>query len=130
MSENESYKTKNKYNKYWKDKKANTNKQEQIVQENKIENVEICEPVAIGETFVIENEKGEEKISTKFGVVVNCFRVRVREQPKPDGKVLCEIDCLTNVMVDLKESTEKFYKIFTDSGIDGFCVKDYIALKK
>ena len=40
------------------------------------------------------------------------------------------IDALTQVCVDLDASTEDFYKVTTSDGIEGFCMRKYIALPK
>lgn len=40
------------------------------------------------------------------------------------------IDALTQVCVDLDASTEDFYKVRTSDGVEGFCMRKYIALSK
>lgn len=64
------------------------------------------------------------------GVVTDCLRLNIRETPASDGNVMSIIDCLTEVMVDLESSTNEFYKISTATGVEGFCVKKYIALRR
>jgi hypothetical protein len=32
-------------------------------------------------------------------------------------------------MIDEKESTEEFYKVCTAAGIEGFCMKKFIAIQ-
>lgn len=63
------------------------------------------------------------------GVVTECVRLNIRKAPSPDGEVVSIIDCLTDVTVDLESSTDEFYKISTTAGVEGFCMKNYIALK-
>ena len=64
------------------------------------------------------------------GVVTECVRLNVRKTPSPDGEVVSIIDFLTNVVVDLESSTDAFYKISTATGVEGFCMKKYIALRR
>ena len=64
------------------------------------------------------------------GVVTDCMRLYVRKDPSPDGEVVTVIDCLSKVMVDMKGSTDEFYKVCTASGAEGFCMRKYIALKR
>lgn len=64
------------------------------------------------------------------GVVTECVRLNVRKTPSSDGEVVSIIDCLTDVVVDLESSTDEFYKISTATGVDGFCMKKYIALRR
>ena len=40
------------------------------------------------------------------------------------------IDCLSQVDVDLDGSTKDFCKVRTPDGIEGFCMKKYIQLRR
>lgn len=64
------------------------------------------------------------------GVVTECVRLNVRKTPSADGEIVSIIDCLTSVTVDLESSTDEFYKISAANGIEGFCMKKYIALRR
>jgi len=65
----------------------------------------------------------------KIGRVVDCVRLNVRKAPKFDADVVCEIPCNTEVEIYEDESEGDFYKIYTASGIEGFCMKSYILEK-
>lgn len=65
---------------------------------------------------------------SKTGIVDNCFTLNIRAEPEADSEILCVIPCLTEVLVEINESTDDFYKICTVSGIEGFCIKKYIAV--
>jgi len=43
--------------------------------------------------------------------------------------LFCEVDYQTELMIDENESTEEFYKVFTIAGIEGFCMKKFIAIR-
>lgn len=75
----------------------------------------------------IENEKTNEEI--KIGVVSNCKKLNVRERPAVDAPIICEVVYQTELMIDEKESTEEFYKVCTTEGIEGFCMKKFIAIQ-
>lgn len=64
--------------------------------------------------------------STVLGVVTECVKLRVRSTPEIADNVLTEIVLASEVLVDLKESTDEFYKISTEAGIEGYCMKQYI----
>ena len=66
----------------------------------------------------------------KMGRVHGCTRLNVRKAPKPRAEVVCEIYANTEVEIDEDNSTVDFYKIFTASGIEGYCVKTYIDVAK
>ena len=97
------------------------------------------------ETNVTEEPINDEEIITEFdsegmeeteitepvsikGVVTNCLQLNVREAPRSDAKVLFVIDSLSEVAIYENESTDEFYKICTASGLEGFCMKKFIAI--
>ena len=69
-----------------------------------------------------------EPAKLKPGIVTDCVRLNVRKNPETNAEILGEIDCQTDLMVAENESTDKFYKVYTAFGIEGYCVKDYITL--
>lgn len=64
------------------------------------------------------------------GVVTDCTKLRVRREPSVDAEVLAIIDALSEVKVDVDAATDDFYKVCTAAGIEGFCMRKYIALKR
>lgn len=71
----------------------------------------------------------EDKPVRKTGYVSGCTRLNVRNAPRSNAGIICEIACDTEVEIDEQESTIDFYKICTSSGIEGYCVKSYITEK-
>ena len=76
----------------------------------------------------VENETLED--IRVMGEVVGCEMLKVRETGYLDGSVICTIPKGTKVLVDEKESTLEFYKVCTESGAEGFCMKKYILLEE
>ena len=70
-----------------------------------------------------------EEAPTVIGTVVDCVRLRVRESANSNAEVICEIPKDSDVMIDENKSTDEFYKVCTESGAEGFCMKKFIALK-
>ena len=71
------------------------------------------------------NENQNSVDTTKSGVV-NCTFLNLREQPSRESEV---VTCLENgdeVLIDETDSTDEFYKVCTASGIEGFCMKQFI----
>lgn len=79
---------------------------------------------------VPESDPEPEQEKSIIGIVTDCLKLRVRKQPNTAAEVLCEIDALSEVQIDEKESTEEFYKVCTEAGIEGFCMKKFIAVKQ
>lgn len=84
------------------------------------------EPEAPAAPVNTEPEKVEETVSA---VVVNCAKLNVREEPIPNAKVIAVIDASSEVIICGKEGFGNYYKVCTASGIEGYCVKDFLELK-
>lgn len=61
--------------------------------------------------------------------IVTCLRLHVFAEPNTDSEIVCKIRYLTEVEIDMNESTDDFYKIYTAVGAAGFCEKDLITIK-
>lgn len=95
--------------------------------ENKVlEAVDEKTTEAVDETMEEITEKPES--STVLGVVTECIKLRVRKTPEVGDNVICEIVFASEVLVDLNESTDDFYKITTGAGIEGYCMKQFINI--
>lgn len=73
------------------------------------------------------NEKTSQPL---IGVATDCMLLCVRKEPSTTSEVLKELECLSEFEIDEKESTENFYKVRTESGIEGFCMKRFVQIKK
>ncbi len=89
------------------------------------------------EPNAIAENKAEEKTTpvvfkqrTTKGVVCNCLSLNVRSKPDPEAEVAFVLSALTEVQVFPESSTNEFYKVYTSAGVDGYCMKEFIALKK
>lgn len=60
--------------------------------------------------------------------VVNCLRLHIYSEPSLDSEIVCKIRYSTEVEINLAESTEEFYKIYTAIGAEGFCQKDLVTI--
>ena len=94
---------------------------DQIVEATTIQEVEdiVSEPV-----FVDEPVK-----ETKTGVVEGCAKLNVRKAPNASADVVCIIAGGAEVVIDEDESSEDFYKICTVSGVEGYCMRKFIAIR-
>lgn len=66
--------------------------------------------------------------STIDGIVSNCEVLNIRAQPNKDAKVIAVISVGSKVKVDPVE-LDGWYSIWLESGVNGFCMKDYITIK-
>lgn len=64
------------------------------------------------------------------GIVCNCNKLRIRKEPSFESdNVLCIVESGTKLMINKSDSTEKWCHVYDDTGMDGFCMKEYIAFK-
>ncbi len=67
----------------------------------------------------------EESIS-KMGIVVNCEKLNVRNEPDKNADIVQIIDASSKVEISLNDSTDEFYKVYTETGMSGYCKKQYV----
>lgn len=108
----------NKYNESYKKQPKTTNN---VTTENLVEEVEV------------KNETPEEnpvkETTSCIGTVTGCEYLNVRREASidsiPPKCVIAKGDVLT---INIKESTAEWYKVRTDAGDEGFCMKQYITV--
>lgn len=93
----------------------------------------IMDPVVEAEAeqaqeIVEELQEVEEAVPT-VGFVDNCECLRVRKESNVDSEELCIINKLSEVVIDLDNSTDYFYKVTTSEGVKGYCMKKFITIK-
>ena len=130
MSQNKNYSN-------FSQKKENVNLEEIFpeteVVEADAEQEPIMDPVIEAEAeqaqeIVEESQNVEEAIPT-VGFVDNCECLRVRKESNVDSEELCIINKLSEVVIDLDNSTDYFYKVTTSEGVEGYCMKKFITIK-
>ena len=84
--------------------------------------------IVIPEVEPIVPEPVVESENRKFGKVNNCKKLNIRKLPSRDAEIVSELIEGSEVMIDEKESTALFYKICTEHGIEGYCMKDFIKV--
>lgn len=62
------------------------------------------------------------------GIVADCRKLNVRKAPDKNAPIICTIPVGSEVEILVDESTDEFYRIYTASGLEGFCMRDYIAV--
>ena len=71
------------------------------------------------------------KKESKVGIVANCEKLNLRRSPLKDSdgaNVITELLPGVAVVIDEDESTPNFYKVTTETGLDGYCMKQFIEL--
>ena len=114
------------YNKMSNKSKEDVNKEvEPIVEEVVSETKPATEDVAVE---VAPEKKPEKKV--KIGVVVNCEKLNVRNNPSPTAAI--ELVISKGTEVEITGSNGDFYSVRKGTiteGFNGWCMKKYISVK-
>jgi hypothetical protein len=70
----------------------------------------------------IENPK-----STLIGVVIGCRKLNIRKGPSVNADVVCEVPESSELLIDISKSTTEWFSVCTTAGVDGFCMRKYVA---
>ena len=93
---------------------------------NEIENLDNEMIEEVGTTSEPETQDSE----LVLGVVTNCVRLNIREEPNISAPIITEVNALSELMIDLAASNEEWYSVCTEAGIEGFCMKKFVAIKQ
>ena len=89
--------------------------------------VEAEQPIAaVVEKNDAETENGDD---IRMAFVHNCVKLNVRENPDPNASVVMTINAGDEVMVYGSDKSGNYYSICTESGVEGYCIKDYLKMK-
>ena len=71
------------------------------------------------------------KKESKVGIVANCEKLNLRRSPLKDSdgaNIITELLPGVAVIIDEDESTPNFYKVTTETGLEGYCMRQFIEL--
>ena len=68
--------------------------------------------------------------ATKSGVIVNCLWAPLHEKARNDSDEICELTALSEVKVFPDQTIGDFYFVRIPSGDEGYCFKDYVAVRR
>ena len=111
---------------------------EKKMEETKKENQEVFEQMSLNlepevtetEPEVTETEpeeESEEESNLTTGKLDNCARLYVRKEADKESDPVTTIDDQAIILINLKESTDYFYKVEVQ-GLVGYCMKKFIKI--
>ena len=71
------------------------------------------------------------KKESKVGIVANCEKLNLRRSPLKDSdgaNIITELLSGVAVVIDEDESAPDFYKVITETGLEGYCMRQFIRL--
>lgn len=63
---------------------------------------------------------------TVEGVVSGCAKLNVRTEPNITAEVVCVLDIMSEIEIDVEQSNAEWFKICTATGIEGYCMRKYV----
>lgn len=92
----------------------------------------VGEPGPIGIPGIADVELVNETVKTKAlpttveGVVSGCAKLNVRSDASLFADVVCTLDVMSELMIDVNKSTKDWLYICTATGIEGYCMKKFV----
>lgn len=77
-----------------------------------------------------ENNNNDSKTEKVIGVVTDCLKLNIRQRPYKDSEVVAIAECLDELSIDIEASTNDWYAVCTVAGIEGFCMKKFVAVRQ
>ena len=77
-----------------------------------------------------ETSKAPEAPTPLTGKVIGCTCLNMRNANSIDAKIVAVIGAGSIVTIDESKSTPDWYYVTNEDGVEGFCMKSYIAEKK
>lgn len=97
--------------------------------------VEAPKEPAKKKTKAVKEPVADDTPKTMVGHVLNGCFLRVRKEALSEAEVVGTLDPKTEVVIDTKNSTDKFYKVTAkmvknkeEFTYDGYCMKEYIVV--
>lgn len=92
---------------------------------------EVEEEIAeVNESEEVTKEVTKEADSTVVGYVSGCLKLNIREEGYPGANVVCVVPEKTALLIEVAESNDEWYKVYTEAGMEGFCMKQYVTLSE
>ena len=91
------------------------------------------EEIMLEENTVVETSVKEGTDSSPvIGVVANCTRLNIRKKAVKTNKpedVVCVVNAGAKLTIDEAKSNKNWYKVTTEDGKEGFCMKEFVTIK-
>ena len=102
------------------------NTSDEIVEE--IEEVNDSVEDAIEIDDLVSADEIVEETESLIGVVSGCTKLNVRKEPNITSEPVCIVPEKSVLLIDQDLSTDEWYKVYTEAGMEGFCMKKYVTV--
>lgn len=63
---------------------------------------------------------------TVAGIVANCAKLNVRAEPDLDAEIVSVLDVMSEIEIDVANSTDEWFKVCTAIGVEGYCMRKFV----
>lgn len=111
---------------------SNKNRNEQNKQNNqkaiekKVEASEVKMEVTPAPVVMQETVETVSLPTTVKGIVARCSKLNVREKPIVTSDIVGVLDARSEIEIDVKKSTASWFHVCSASGVEGYCMREYI----
>lgn len=64
--------------------------------------------------------------NTVEGIVINCGKLNVRANPDIDSDIVTVLNAMSEIEINVNESTGEWFKVCTATGIEGYCMREFV----
>lgn len=82
----------------------------------------------VEEPQIAEEEVSEPK-KQMIGTVMDCSSLNIRSKSNINSEIIATVKAGTELLIDKDESVNEWYKVCTEAGIEGFCMKRYVSIR-
>ena len=82
----------------------------------------------VEEPQIVEEEVSEPK-KQMIGVVMDCSSLNIRAKSNVNSEIIATVKAGTELLINEDESIGEWYKVCTEAGIEGFCMKRYVSIR-
>ena len=72
----------------------------------------------------------EETPEQIIGTVYKCAKLNIRSSAGTDGDIVCTVPAGTKLMIDCDRSTADWIKVYTEAGLEGYCMGEFISIEE
>ena len=87
------------------------------------------ERIKSGDLLYSDTELKKEPIF-RIGVVTDCDSLNIFKCPEPDAEIICKITALSELMIDDSKSSGEWLSVCTEAGMEGFCLRKFVAVRQ
>ena len=101
---------------------------DEIVEEIEEVNDSVEDAIEIDDSVSADEIVEETESPSLIGVVSGCAKLNIRKESNITSDPVCIVPEKSVLLIDQDLSTDEWYKVYTETGMEGFCMKKYVTV--